>query len=226
MLTVYLRPCRVPALVAFFFCLLTALPAQARPVSYPGGWTSIQKNDYGSSILLVHYSPSRHYSIGYRSEYRWRVPAASRWRSHGAQINVLAKRVNNDQSQFNLYVHVGVGVLGLGLSDIDSLDRLSAFVGMSLDWESRRYFFLYRNHLAGYSQSKPSYIQGVRLGIAPYLANFGSLHTWLMIDVEHAPDDDDLYRYTFFVRLFKNAILAEAGIGTKGVFLFNWIVRF
>ncbi|MCA8836727.1 MAG: hypothetical protein K0U66_08955 [Gammaproteobacteria bacterium] len=208
------------------FCLLSALPAQARPVSYPGGWTTIQNNDASASTFFVHYSPTRHYSIGYRSEYRWRVPAADRWRTHGIQINVLAKRVNRDNSQFNLYVHAGAGVLGLGLSDLDDLDLFSAFFGLSLDWESRRYFVRYRNHLMGYTQGEPSFVHSVRTGVAPYLGDFGSWHTWLMLDIEQEPGHDDPMRYAFFVRILKTAVLAEAGFNTRGVFLFNWIVRF
>ena len=43
----------------------------ARPISYPGGWTLMQANDYSKHNFHLHYSPSIDYSIGYRAEY-WR----------------------------------------------------------------------------------------------------------------------------------------------------------
>ena len=38
----------------------------ARPISYLGGWTVMQMNDFNSHSLHVHYTPSSKYSFGYR----------------------------------------------------------------------------------------------------------------------------------------------------------------
>ena len=50
------------------FLIITSL-LHARPISYKGGWTLISFNDYQSSSLLVHYTPSSKYSLGYNIEY-------------------------------------------------------------------------------------------------------------------------------------------------------------
>ena len=61
----------------------------ARPISYQGGWTVMQKNDFNRHSLHTHYSPSINYSVGYRAEY-WRK---REWSFHGIQLNYLIKRL-------------------------------------------------------------------------------------------------------------------------------------
>ena len=43
----------------------------SRPISYQGGWTIMQKNDFNRHSFHSHFSPSINYSLGYRGEY-WR----------------------------------------------------------------------------------------------------------------------------------------------------------
>lgn len=49
--------------------LLGAARAEARPVSYQGGWTVIEETDRQNTALLVHYSPTNRVSVGLRSEW-------------------------------------------------------------------------------------------------------------------------------------------------------------
>ena len=51
-------------IVFLFFMSICSLGA--RPISYPGGWTVMQMNDFNSHSLHVHYTPSSKYSFGYR----------------------------------------------------------------------------------------------------------------------------------------------------------------
>ena len=43
--------------------------ADARPVSYPGGWTLMVMNDKDTNSSHIHYSPSAKYSVGWKHEY-------------------------------------------------------------------------------------------------------------------------------------------------------------
>lgn len=69
-------------------------------------------------------------------------------------------------------------------------------------------------------------MQSARVGVAPYVGDYGDLHTWLMLEVEHNPEADDKFTLTPLVRLFKDVHLVEAGMGDDGSVLFNWVIRY
>ena len=95
------------------FCIKSAI---SRPISYPGGWTIMQMNDFNRHSVHFHLSPSVKYSIGYRGEY-WRK---KEWQFHGTQLNYLIKRFNTPKSQANLYLKSGAG---LAVSDYKNLNN-------------------------------------------------------------------------------------------------------
>ena len=55
----------------FLSVLIFITKSHARPISYAGGWTIMQMNDFNKHSFHFHYSPSIKYSIGYKSEF-WR----------------------------------------------------------------------------------------------------------------------------------------------------------
>lgn len=195
---------------------------QARPVSYPGGWTVMQMNDMDSYNVHVHYSPTARYSIGYRGEY-WR---AEDWQFHGAQLNYLAKRWNAPASQANAYIKSGAGLAYSDAGDYDGRIEPAAFTGIALDWENRRLFTSYENRATYAGDIDGFFSHKARVGVAPYVGDYGDLHTWLMLQVDHQPGADDEVVFTPLVRLFKSETLAEAGISDRGDLMVNWIVRF
>ena len=192
--------------------------AQARPVSYPGGVTLMQLNDLESHSLHLHYSPTVHYSVGYKGEY-WR---GEQWQFHGVQLNNLIKRWNQRASQANAYLKTGVGMVRSRMGD----SSLAAFTGMAVDWETRRFFTLYENRFYDAGDIDRFFSQKARLGIAPYIGDYGDLHTWLMIQVDHSPEGDDPVVITPLIRVFKHEYLAEIGINDQGKALVNLIIRF
>ncbi|KZY61775.1 MULTISPECIES: hypothetical protein [unclassified Oleiphilus] len=208
-------------------CALFALSvavglAEARPVSYPGGITLMQNNDADVSSLHLHYSPTARESIGYRGEY-WR---AEQWQFHGAQYNRLLKRWNRPTSQANFYFK---GALGWAISDLDELNNKqqpAGFVELAADWEDRRYFVSYENRYTEAGSIKSAYTQKARIGFAPYIGDYGDLHTWFMVQVDHTPTKDDQTSVTPLFRFFKNEYLAEIGVNDQGQGLFNLIIRY
>lgn len=182
----------------------------------------MQMNDGGAHSLHVHYSPTIDYSIGYKAEY-W---TAEDWQFHGAQLNYLVGRWNNPDSQANVYLKSAAGI---AYSDYHHLDRKTepaAFTGISMDWEDRRYFTMYENRYTYAGDIDKSFMQKARVGIAPYVGDYGDLHTWLMLEVEHNPTSADNIVVRPLVRLFKGEYLTEAGISDQGDVLFNFIVRY
>lgn len=200
--------------------LITALgatTAQARPVSYPGGTTAMFMNDGDVNSMHLHYSPTARYSLGYKGEY-WRKGEYS---IHALQMNNLLKRWNNPDSQANLYLKSGIGV-----AVDDNETQEAAFTGIAADWEDRRYFVSYENRYTHAGDIDDFYTQTARIGIAPYIGEYGDVHTWAMLQVDHKPEGDDPVTVTPLVRVFKDTHLLEAGISNQGDVLFNWVMRF
>ncbi|MDA9558817.1 hypothetical protein N9R86_02460 [Alphaproteobacteria bacterium] len=75
-------------ILLFFSIILES--AFARPVSYKDSWTTMSYNDHLRNSLLVHYSPSSKYSIGYKVEY-WQE---KKYMLYTINLNYLAKRIN------------------------------------------------------------------------------------------------------------------------------------
>ena len=198
-------------------------PSLARPVSYPQGWTSMLMMNSDTNSLHIHYSPSAKYSLGYRAE-DW---LDEDYQIHALQVNTLLKRWNEESSQANLYLKSAIGA-AYGDDDMgfDDGAEASAFVGIAADWETRRYFISYENRYTKISSVDDFYMQSLRLGIAPYIGDYGDLHTWLMVEVEHKPEKRDALMANFIVRLFKGSHLVEAGVSDQGDAMFNWVYRY
>ena len=198
--------------------LLSAASANARPVSYPDGWTLMQMNDADMNSIHLHYTPTRKYSIGYKAEYH----RDKEWQFHGAQLNYLVQRWNAPQTQANFYIKSGAGV---AISKDDETEA-AAFTGIAVDWETRRYFAAYENRYTHAGDIEKHFGQKARIGIAPYIGDYGDLHTWLMLQVDHHPTNKHEVTVTPLVRLFKGDTMVEAGLSNRGKLLLNGIIRF
>ncbi|MEM7459789.1 MAG: hypothetical protein AAF331_10030 [Pseudomonadota bacterium] len=194
--------------------------ADARPVSYPSGWTVMQMNNGDMSSLHVHYSPTFKDSIGLYSERNWEAD----WHFTGIQYNRLVKRWNRPGSQANLYFKAAAGQadpFGDG-ADVEA----AGFIGVGADWETRRWFASYegRAYDLGFTQDAR---QSARIGVAPYIGDYGDLHTWLMLQVENQPEAETPTTVTPLVRFFYDVQLLEIGYTPESEeLMLNWIVRF
>ncbi|MEP1144961.1 MAG: hypothetical protein ABJH52_14675 [Henriciella sp.] len=193
--------------------------AEARPVSYPDGWTSMQMNNGNYASIHAHYSPTFRDSIGLYSERNW----SEDWHFTGVQYNRLLKRWNEKDSQANVYLKGGIGQADpFGSNSAE----LAGFIGIGADWETRRWFTSYeaRAYDLGFDQSAR---QSARIGVAPYIGDYGDLHTWLMLQVEYQPESETPTTLTPLVRFFYDVQLLEFGYTPETErFMANWIVRF
>ena len=176
-------------------------------------------NNGDANTLHLHYSPSAKYSIGYKFEH---------WRDRGinlnaVQLNNLIKRWNKKDSQANLYLKSGLGIADeRGTSESD----IAGYTGLSADWEDRRYFVQYENRYTEAGDIDDFYTQSARVGWAPYEGDYGDLHTWLMLEVDHSPESENNYTVTPLIRMFKNVHLVEVGMNNHGEALFNYVLRY
>ena len=199
-------------------CIALAIPpAQARPVSYPGGWTTMLQNNGDKNSVHVHYSPTAKTSIGFKGEH-WRD---GDYEIGALQMNNLLKRWNRRDSQANLYLKSGIGVAD-HKGDVDP----ALFTGVATDWENRRCFISYANRYTKADNIDDFFMQSARIGIAPYIGDYGDLHTWLMLEAEHTPEGKHSTTVTPLVRFFKDVHLVEVGMSNHGTALFNWVIRY
>lgn len=194
-------------------------PASARPVSYAGGWTVMQMNDGQSSSLHAHYSPTATDSVGLYIEQNWDMDVTFT----GLQYNRLVRRWNAPGSQGNVYLKLGAGAadpFGGGKTETGS------FAGFAADWETRRVFTSYEVRARDYGDNE-SVSHAARIGVAPYIADYGGFHTWAMLQVENHPDADEPVTTTPLLRFFQGPLLVEMGYTVETeAFLMNWMYRF
>ncbi|MCJ8277932.1 MAG: hypothetical protein HRT44_01655 [Bdellovibrionales bacterium] len=185
----------------------------------------------GSKGIMGYHSPLlTHNQINYSAEYWWAigvhhisVPNLKNKSATFATSNFLLKRWNGDNYQANLY-----GVIGAGQSDLTNKSEAAGFGLIQFDIEDREYYFLAK-HMNLVTDKKSDFYQNViRLGIAPYIADFDGIHSWLILEWQESVIND-LQRVddlTPFLRIFYKNLLFEVGQSFNGITRFNYIVHF
>ena len=196
--------------------------ADARPVSYPGGWTLMLMNNGDVNSAHAHYSLTAKTSVGYKFEY-WRDRDFT---LNAVQMNNLLKRWNEKDSQANLYLKSGVGIAHSNGGPKDGETSAAGFTGIAADWENRRFFTSYENRYTEAGEIDDFFMQSARVGWAPYEGDYGDVHTWIMLQAEHTPESEHNFTVTPLVRVFKDVHLFEAGMSTRGEVLFNYVFRY
>ena len=219
------RPRCVAALMGAALATL-GTAAAARPVSYPEAWTVQTFNEAERNALLVHYTTTPKTAYGLRIEDRGYDDHVF----YGAQHNRLLRRWNAPDSQANLYLKLGAGAASGEFNAGHDETRVAGFARIAADWENRHLFF---SGAAGAYAVEGSLQteQSARIGVAPYAAEFGALHTWVMVQVDHRPDADEALgakalTVTPLLRFFKGPALLEVGYSSNDEPLFNFTYRF
>lgn len=198
-------------------CTLLPLPAAARPVSFADSWMVMSMNGPADHSLTAIYSPTAEYALGVRTDYTRKNES---W-MHSLTYNRLLRRWNAPESQGNLFLQSGIGgAEGHGETSP------AAWAGIEADWETRRVYFAYENRFVHAGDVDKSFTHKARAGVAPYVAGYDELHTWLMVQLDHRPEDRDNVVVTPFVRLFNTVALGELGVSNKKDVMFNLTLQF
>ena len=206
--------------IIIFFIFTNLL--HARPVSYKGGWTLMSFNDYQSSSLLVHYTPSSKYSLGYNVEY-WNY---KEYWINNLNLNYLLKRINTKKSQANFYFKSGIGLLYTDFKENENKKEYVINLNFSTDWETRSKFISYSSELIKSENIANIFMQKARLGFAPYIANYGEIHTWLLYELNYMSVSQKNLKSAAIFRFFKSTNLVEVGLDEDKTALLNYIKRF
>lgn len=182
----------------------------ANPVSFKDGWGIMPSFGVDWSDLDINYSLTNRYALGVSRFERKGEDSSSTFGI--ARVNYLVKRWNELNSQGNLYISTGLG----SRHDSRESDSLAAFGAIEGDYETRRIYTL-----VGYETlQSPGGVDYNRLraraGVAPYLTDFDSVHTWIVAQVDHMPEMEDPTEVTPLLRFFFDNYAFEAGVSLSG----------
>ncbi len=155
------------------------------------------------------------------------------------QFDYLVNRWYGEDYQANVYVWGGFGGATLhGKSprsgshwhrNTESPKRrngTAGLVGFEADAESRKYFGLVRYEIIPNSVHKTMHQVELRLGIAPYEAEYCEIASWFMISGRYNPDLKRNYSITPLARFFYKSVLWETGVSLKGDWMLNLMFHF
>ncbi len=206
----------------YIFLLIATLQgasiSEAHPVSFQGAVSLMSYNKEKENEFLITYSATHWLAAGltyYKIEdTEYTIP----------RVNFLAKRWNNEDSQGNIYLSTGYG------SERSQNERTGVtLASIETDWESRKYYTslqynkFFRQDSDAIDRSDFEHSKA-RFGMAPYLAEFNDINTWLIIQFEKM--NDKPVETTQFVRLFYKNVLIELGATIGGGWAFNYMVHF
>ena len=199
-----------PMGIKIIILLIISFGLDARPISYSGGSTIMSFSDNIKDSLYYHYSPSYKYSVGienirdkyFDDNYSY------------VRFTYLLNRKNTENSQRNLYFQSGISSKGFN----------EFFYGMHGDWETRRLFVGFglketKRKIHDYSE------QYYQIGVAPYLGDYGDLHTWIMIKAKENSLENKWSTYPV-LKFFKGSVLMEFGYSKKTEWDVHLMYRF
>lgn len=204
-------------ILAFF--LLWQHSALAHPVAYQGAVGVMTWNQAFMSDDWITYSFRPDAAIAAR-HMRFDLPEG-RMQFYAPQFDYLVKRLNGSDFQANIY-----GYGAYGSIDYQNQTRGAGLGGIEVDAESRKYFIMAKYEKM-WSNLGPDFYHGeVRLGAAPYEAEFNEIASWFMVQYQWHPMLVKKYAITPLIRLFYRSVLFETGVSTDGDWMLNFMFHF
>jgi hypothetical protein len=195
-----------------------SLTSQAKPLSYVGGTMVMQENDETGHTLSLDYTfiPTNAFGFYIKQEENGKDILMVT-----PEFNTLLKRWNLPDGQGNIF-----NMSGAGLAHYRGNNQPCLWTGFLADYESRRWFLSYEPRFVWDGDIEKSFSQRARVGIAPYLANYNDLNTWIMFQVDHHPAKHDHFVATPLIRFFYKTYLFEVGYSSNQHIMVNWQIQF
>jgi len=133
----------------------------------------------------------------------------------------LIRQMDKKAEQANFYFKSGAG-----FAYEEGTSEPAGFVGLATDWETRRYFLSYENRFMDAGEIDSQALHKARVGLAPYIGDYGDLHTWVMLEAYYDAGNEDRFSLTPLVRFFKGPHLLEAGYNLDNGIMLNFVERF
>lgn len=209
---------RVIAIISLTLAVFS-FRASAHPVSYQGALGVMAWNQPFLSDYWITYSYLPNAAVAVRAM-RMEMPGGE-YIVYFPQIDFLAKRWNNPNSQTNIYTYGGFGG-----AKFQNQNGYAGQVGIEADAESRSWFIMGKWETMWSNVTDTFYHGEFRVGLAPYEAEFNEIASWLMIQVQYHPTLNPTYAITPLYRMFYKNVLWEAGVSIKGDWMLNFMFHF
>jgi len=209
--------------LSFVLLFLMALPFKqlfAHPVTYQDGRVLTSSFDGHRLDILGSYSYTHRDAIGL-SYSRLRDRAGEQNYFLVPRISHLLKRWNMPAAQANIYLWGGAG---MNYSESDT--RLAGTAGFQSDYETRRIYTQADADTLLAEGSRDFNRARYRFGVAPYLAEFDELQTFLIAEARYASYRNDKITFGPVVRLFYQTYLMELGVDNNGDLMAMGMIHF
>jgi hypothetical protein len=209
---------KTTTLLSLTFGLALAANLEAKPLSYVGGLMLMQENDETGHTFSFDYTFRPTNAVGF---YLKQEENGKEILMLSPEFNTLLKRWNLADGQGNIF-----NMSGAGVAVYRGRTQPSLWTAFLADYESRRWFLSYEPRFVYNGDIEKSFWQRARVGIAPYLANYNQLNTWLMLQVDHHPAKHDHFVATPLLRFFYKNYLFEVGYQSNQHIMVNWQIQF
>lgn len=199
----------------------------AHPVVYKGAYAFMTYNQPFLSDTWLNYSFRPDMAIVARGMRMTLSKNTGTLNVYMPQLDYLVKRWYGEDSQANIYVWGGLGGANLHQHQrVHNKNGTAGIVGFEADAESRRYFGLVRYEVIPNSIHKTMHQAEVRVGVAPYEAEYCEIASWFMISGKYNPGLKRSYSITPLARFFYKSVLWETGVSLKGDWMLNFMFHF
>lgn len=205
------------------FLLSLPLIVEAHPVTYKGGYSFNFYNQPAMRDWSFQYSYSAKNSVAIRY---LDFDQKNERKLYLGQFSWLAKRWYGDDFQGNLYFSFGLGNDQKMKVNNSTKRSAAGLAAVEADWESRKIYFSGKAQVVGGGNFESIEYFRLRAGFAPYVAEFESLHTWFIMQLENLHPAEHPVTLTPLLRFFYKNVLWEVGASSRGDYLLNFMVHF
>jgi hypothetical protein len=193
--------------------------ANAHPVTYKDGkafWTfSMPKRQ----DIRFNYTFKPKWAVG--ASYT-RLDSKSGERHYAwMRVNHLLKRWNLDGAQANIYTSLGFGA-------VTKNNTNSWFIPAEIqaDYETRRIYGAINQQSFLSQDGFSNHRTKVSVGVAPYIADYEDLHTWIIAHIMYQPSLTREFIIAPGLRFFYKNFFAEVGSSFKGDWFVTAMIHF
>ena len=167
-------------------------------------------DDYAKRSVYYHYSPTHKYSLGAELH----EDKAKNATNLSVRFTYLLNRKNTLKSQRNFYFQTGISMQGIE----------NHFYGVLGDWETRRWYsgFGIKRVVSDTLSFTDKFLQ---VGFAPYLGDYGDLHSWLMLKTRKNREQDEWHTLPV-IKFLKGSTILEFGYSDRAEWDIHLMHRF
>lgn len=190
--------------------------AQAHPVIYKGGTVLSSESHRDQSELHIAYTFYPAWALGLHS-----IQEKTSELDY-FQLAHLIQRWNNEDSQANIYMVLGLGAerkFGQPKTTWNS----SQMVDLMMDWENRDYYIQGMQRYIQLTDNEKKWHSRLRLGLAPFKSDTDDLGIWGIVQFDKMNGEE--WTMTNLLRFYFKNVLWEVGARLDGSYQINLMLH-